>query len=561
MTLGGVSNRWLHFSADNYSSWYVGGGDTSPHSLWYTANGQEAGSVAVDSRQNAVYLYTCLGSFNVSRICAARAPTKGRLSMSSLEQSAFNPIEVDGADRFDPMFVKVSSNGAVVGVCGQTTEGAAAVTAYTTSDSSFQSGFEFSNVLYTDSNFSRFGTPDLFQLQQQNDDSFLKLTMVSTERDYVVYGALRSTQSGEYVFEEDSERSATLVDLGTMSAAKTFWDPLTGSLRIWGAVREDVTADTPSLQWSGTTSMWRVVAYDDIEKQVTFTPTPELKALRLQRVFSDTIELVEDGDRDGSPGSFYALNFSDTGSPTAYHEIIAEFDVSEQSNFSNQEVGLYIRTNEDASTYTSVSVLLPSTASCSDGEVDDQFLFRTVPLYNEFDDQDVSSCVALCEASSMCNRWEIVLRPYGMDCKMYTVVTDAAYDGVCGSQYGCPQSPLLVFNRSLSGSIGNTTSILGRAKRSRQSPGRFKLHVFVDDSVVEVFKDDGLETLTGRVYVPANQNGIALLAKNLKNVTARVEVFTMGSIWPSEPVYDSALERRVTTYTTNHKDILNLFLE
>ncbi|KAL0530268.1 hypothetical protein Q4I28_000820 [Leishmania naiffi] len=98
---------------------------------------------------------------------------------------------------------------------------------------------------------------------------------------------------------------------------------------------------------------------------------------------------------------------------------------------------------------------------------------------------------------------------------------------------GTVREPLLYLGRTQSGTIGNTAPLHGRAPFATATPNGFELHIFVDDSVLEVFKDEGLETLTGRLYIDngADTTGVAVYARNAGTVTVDIEVYTMDTIW------------------------------
>ena len=72
-----------------------------------------------------------------------------------------------------------------------------------------------------------------------------------------------------------------------------------------------------------------------------------------------------------------------------------------------------------------------------------------------------------------------------------------------------------------------------------------------------MFKDGGLETMTGRLYINngADTTGVAVYAKNLNNVTvtADIEVYTMDTIWQA-PVANAA--RNFTNSLYNLLDAL-----
>lgn len=73
--------------------------------------------------------------------------------------------------------------------------------------------------------------------------------------------------------------------------------------------------------------------------------------------------------------------------------------------------------------------------------------------------------------------------------------------------------------------------------------------------MLEIFKDGGLETLSGRIYIDDGDKatGIALYARNAGTVTASVTVYTMDTVW--KPATQSAV-RNFTDSLYNLLDAL-----
>lgn len=58
-----------------------------------------------------------------------------------------------------------------------------------------------------------------------------------------------------------------------------------------------------------------------------------------------------------------------------------------------------------------------------------------------------------------------------------------------------------------------------------------RLHIFVDESSVEVFGQDGLISITGLTFTKPSDNGIALFAEHGEIKVKNLEIYSLGSIW------------------------------
>lgn len=577
------SQGWYHFSSSNYSIWYRD--HDSPflgEGWWYNSGGTLAGSASFNSKGEEVILYTCKGSDGINRICQGDSFTiitaKDRLA-TQLTQSALNPIfpsstsfgsgSLDSGSTWSSpsrfFSSSTTSNQDLWYLIAVATDknNTAMVGLFSTTDALLQNGISYKSVMYRDGNFSSFGTPEIVDLTSTtstltpvpSSSSYtylLKLTMIDAQRDYVVYGTLSlSNATGAPEFVEDVTHPPTMIDFGIFKESKVFTDTITRTLRVVGYLPEDLVdpeTQTITQGWSGALSIPRVLTYNKREQRIAFAPMPEIKSLRQSKLFENVnspcvLSPVTSTTFLENRGEvlFQPLTLSST--PTSHYEIVVRFQLPEgwmktvQEGEEAPEVGIFLKATSNFSSYTSVGVQMPTTSTCN--STSRGVLFRQMPLRGAFNDSDTSACQNLCLKNSMCEKWETVLRTYGMDCYLYTASGDTANEeGACGTQSGCPLSfPYLVMDRSLSGTVGNTSTLRGRAALRTSSPQLLELRVFVDNSIIEVFKDDGLEVLSGRVYLPEDQNGMAVYAKNVKdgmNITASVQVFSMRGMWAPE---------------------------
>ncbi len=101
--------------------------------------------------------------------------------------------------------------------------------------------------------------------------------------------------------------------------------------------------------------------------------------------------------------------------------------------------------------------------------------------------------------------------------------TDLRYDVARGS---------LFFNRFRAGedSFSNGFALAYEAEVTLEK-GRLKLQLFVDHSSVEVFANDGVAVLTGRVFPDAESDGLELYAIGGEAQLHSLTVWPLASIW------------------------------
>jgi len=62
--------------------------------------------------------------------------------------------------------------------------------------------------------------------------------------------------------------------------------------------------------------------------------------------------------------------------------------------------------------------------------------------------------------------------------------------------------------------------------------GHIRMHLFVDESSVEVFANDGITVLTAQTFVNPANDGVAVFADSGSAVVRHLEVYAVASVWP-----------------------------
>jgi fructan beta-fructosidase len=97
--------------------------------------------------------------------------------------------------------------------------------------------------------------------------------------------------------------------------------------------------------------------------------------------------------------------------------------------------------------------------------------------------------------------------------------------------YNAGRSSLLVSRSDTTdaGTIGGFNSAFGAPLTLNSET--LRLHIFVDESSVEVFAQDGLTALTAQTFVDPAADGVALFADNGDITIRRLEIHSLSSIW------------------------------
>ncbi|KPA85929.1 beta-fructofuranosidase-like protein [Leptomonas pyrrhocoris] len=548
---------WYHVTSDDYVKW------TRPESpvamwadKWYDKWGVYSGTMINNNHSEPVAIYTCTEPENIQRQCIATVPARdlsGKRTLNSLEKSPMNPIlseddvpGIVGLGNFrDPTewWEDPEHPGqwliAFVARINDAEGDNAHVVIFRTQDPTFQSGYKFSHSLYVykyDLD-KMFECPDFFKLAPAGEH-YLKVSTMPSHRDYIMYGSYQlDSKLGQYVFVEDPARSFTFIDYGPLYASKTFHDPILNRRMIWGWTNDELSdAQIRSQGWSGVQNLPRGIEYDSTEKKIKTFPIPELKGLRA-----------------GHPVSARSLALSGnapavltTGiNATLYHEIIVTFTLSSMAPFDGTtyytektapEFGIMFRGNSNLSSYTSVSVKMPAATAAPIAQSAQDTTYAPIKMFASPATNPETNCSSECAKQRTCVSWTYTSSP-SPTCALYWKTSGLVQNST--AQSGTVNIPQLYMSRTVSGSIGSTQPLMGRAPVKQANANEVELHIYVDDSVVEVFKDGGLETMTGRLYLPDGeaQTHIALYTKNLDHVmvTASAEVFTMDTVWAGKP--------------------------
>ncbi|CAG9582415.1 beta-fructofuranosidase-like protein [Leishmania major strain Friedlin] len=551
---------WYHVTSEDYVKWTI---PSTPIAMyadrWYDKWGAYSGTMMSNKYSEPVMMYTCTEPENIQRQCVATispSDLAGKRTLSMFEKNPLNPILTEESvpglvglgnfrdptewwrDPANPSQWLIAFAARVKDSDGDN----AHIVLFSTTDPSFQSGYSFSHSLYVYKyNLDHmFESPDFFTLKQ-GGEHYLKVSSMASHRDYIVYGSYQANPAtGKYVFVEDPARSFTFIDYGPFYASKTFYDPILKRRMMWGWTNDELSNEQIASQgWSGVQNLLRGIEYDSVEQKIKTYPVTELKGLRLSRLYSrpetDPLVLV-----DGAPQILITAGTN----ATRQHEIIVTFKLSSMEPFKGNtyytesaapDFGVMIRTNANLSQYTTVSVRMPEAVRQPISNRAQDTTWAPIKMYPGAGANAVSNCSAECAKERTCVSWTYTTLP-SSTCALYWKTSRRVYNATAHS--GTVNIPLLYMDRTHSGSIGSSQPLLGRSPVKQTNPNVVRLHIFVDDSVIEVFKDGGLETMTGRLYLPGgeSQTGIAVYSKNMGSVTvtASAEIFSMDSAFAAE---------------------------
>ncbi|CUG88173.1 beta-fructofuranosidase-like protein, putative, partial [Bodo saltans] len=426
----------------------------------------------------------------------------------------------------------------------------AKVALFETSDiSDLEKGFRFSGKFlfgdpYELSNM--FECPDFFLLSKEGGAATLtsgvavvKASSMTTRHDYFYMGSYNAT-----TLNVEQTTAPVAVDYGNWYASKTFWDSTLQQRILFGWIGEE-DGDYAQRGWAGVQSIPRVVVFDDALQTVRTYPLPQLEGLRgapSAKIATPT-PIAND--------SCVELLMSSPSAPRAQHEIQATFQVPASSEF---RVELRLLQYNIGGSYTSVSVdsNMPNGGALWNNTDQPGGDYKDFPLPGTDAGADILNCSASCEADRRCVAWTYVRAGfpapsppfnYAPRCSLKGTLPSALNPAAPCCVSGRPQSAWISLNRESSGTTGSTAPWQGRASilpdPFDSTEGRIKLHVFVDHSVIEAFMDDGLERVSGRVYVPTASTAIAN-GVSVCSVTGAQESAVQlqeASVWPLNSIW------------------------
>lgn len=564
---------WYHYTSTDYVKWKrnpATSGDKPAQGVaitndkWYTNGGVFSGTMIYNPKGVPTAVYTCVEG-TIQRQCVAHPAhdnLDGPFNYSQIVDSPFNPILtendlpglVDINNFRDPTewWVNPANNEtylvAFSARINDETGDNAHVVLFETDDEAFERNYHFSHSLFVDpyDPDHMFECPDFYTLPGKadgdNQEHFLKVSTMPPHRDYMYYGSYEPNEEGKYVFVEDQTRSPTFVDCGVLYASKTHYDPIRDRRVLWGWTNEDLVDPKITEQgWSGVMNLPREVHYDYKLKKLRFAPLPELKALRKDHIYAhQPVTLTDAKPLVIAPAD---------GSATLYHEVVATFQVpTEYFNGSRSfkdgkapEVGLYIRSNDDLSKFTKIAVKM--TANNGQPIVRGKEQNNNIAPYKSYSIDDSEPhpqviCMKECIRDRRCVSWTYVADPTNAQCRLHWHIDDFVDSEFVDSAAGLVNEAILTIDRTNSGSVGSASQILGRAPvgivATNNGMSTITLQVFVDDSVIEAFKDNGAESATGRIYLDNadKQTGVALYQQGMSvPISASADVYSMSTIW------------------------------
>ncbi|KEG08339.1 beta-fructofuranosidase-like protein [Trypanosoma grayi] len=531
---------FYHFISMDYLNW-TDNGVVLEADVGY---GLEGWSITCNSDGSPVILYTCNGE-EEKGACTAVPPGNDLTSDEPLFLNALlrwdeKPVLTHStlAGQYDPSVFGYPTNFwknpdsssewlvAFVMNISDTKTGVpnAHAVVFATADPTLLSDFYYSHTLWVNTH-STGETMEYFDIFELDEKYYVKFSASSRAflQDYWVYGEYSHAESDKRVFVEDMERTPTLVDYGTWYASKPYFDPVLKRTILWGWIPEeqDIKAAASAKGWSGVIGMPRNIEYDEVARKLRTYPIPELESLR-RNTRRETV--------------LVGANEVEVFNLTAplHYEITVDFTIPEEFTTKMSEktdtapsFGILVRyKNNDVN--TRIAVTMPPTANLGKGYTQRERPYkRTVVLSTE-------ECSEGCAADRRCASWKAVDMRKSTGRVNWECVFMSSLDVVsvanASTVTGRVRDPMLVMDCTMSGMTGSPIIWSGRAPLL-EAP-HVQLRVFVDDTIIEVFKDGGLESLTGRVYVPAEYSGIAFFASNMKApVTVSVHFSEMDRVY------------------------------
>jgi fructan beta-fructosidase len=129
---------------------------------------------------------------------------------------------------------------------------------------------------------------------------------------------------------------------------------------------------------------------------------------------------------------------------------------------------------------------------------------------------------------------EIIAEIQPESAERFGIAVQRGTDSTSRIIYNAQQEQLLISrsDETSSGAINNFNPAFGAPVSLKDRP--LKLHIFVDESSIEVFAKDGLVSLTGLTFADPADTGVALFAENGSVQFTSLEIHTLSSIWTEE---------------------------
>jgi fructan beta-fructosidase len=129
---------------------------------------------------------------------------------------------------------------------------------------------------------------------------------------------------------------------------------------------------------------------------------------------------------------------------------------------------------------------------------------------------------------------EIIAEIHAVSAERFGLDVHRGADGKSRIVYNIAQEQLLISrsDQTDTGTIDNFNPAFGAPVSLKESP--LKLHIFVDESSIEVFAQEGLISLTSQTFADPAGRGIAFFAENGNVNISRLEIYALRDIWSEQ---------------------------
>ncbi|ORC88046.1 beta-fructofuranosidase-like protein [Trypanosoma theileri] len=528
---------WYHFTSMDYVKWRDQGvamRNDEEYDLW----GAYTGSITYNPDGTPVMMYTCTAVENIQRQCLALPPPEdiaknGPRSLNTFVKVDANPVltEDDMPDLYDNFNYRDptnfwenpdnSSEWLFALAVRTRKDDRGHIVVFSTGDPTWRSGFKYSHSIWHEEfdSYHMMECPDIFKV---GSDYVLKVSTMVSQQDMWVYGNYGAKNNeNKTIYLEDSERTPTYMDYGRFYAAKHNFDPVLKRAVLWGwLVEEDTEEAMRARGWSGMMDLPRYVEYDEKAKKMKSFPMPQLEQLRLKPLLKNKAVKIGANDRTalvGDAGRYYELVVDFTLPEGAFKS--GTYEAGKEPSF-----GVDLLSSADHSSYTRIAVAMPGTL---DSKMHDQ----TGRHYTSVEVNESDMCKKKCETERRCVAWTAVKIPNKNTSRCSVMSTFGEARAANESAVtGRISEPVILLDRTHSGTTGSKEIWVGRAPL--WNGNKVQLRVFLDDTAVQVFKDGGLESLSGRVYVDHKKlTDLSLFSANIaETVEAVVSLYPMDTV-------------------------------